>query len=632
MCGICGLVSFGGKRVDPDVLHAMNETLVHRGPDSGGAFIDGPVGLAARRLAIIDLDGGDQPIANEDGSVHLVQNGEIYNHAELRAELESDGHRFSTDHSDTEVLVHLYEERGLRFAEALRGMFAIALWDASRKRLVLARDRFGIKPLYYAVGETSLSFASELKALVSCPGFCREVDHDALQAFLAFSFVPAPLTIFQNTFKLPAGSLLVLDADDGPPTPRVERYAQPRPVVASEVRAGDEDELAEELRSRLRDSVRAHLIADVPVGVFLSGGIDSSTIAAFAALESSGPVSTFSIGFDERAYDERDRARLISRQYETDHHELLVRPDTVELLPKLAEVFDEPFADASAIPTYLVSKLAREHVKVALSGEGGDELFGGYTSYVGHVLAGHFGPAAGFLRPLVERLPSSSKQASTFDNKAKRFMRGASLAPLERHLVFKQIFSAEQRAQLFLPGLNGGRPPLDFLRAQYDTSEGAEELARFMHVDLGIYLVEDMLVKTDRASMAHSLEARVPILDTVVAELALSLPSRLKVRGFSKKRLVRRAMEPLLPSAVLQGPKKGFAIPIAAWLRGELEPFAREALSPEVFRRQGFFRPDAGTALLDAHLARRDDYSRQLWALLMFSLWFDRYGSGARAG
>ena len=628
MCGICGLISLDGAPVDPEVLESMSETLVHRGPDSHGSFVSGGVGLAARRLAIIDLAGGDQPIANEDGSVNVVQNGEIYNYRELRAELEQRGHRFSTDHSDTEVLVHLYEEKGLSFAEELRGMFAIAIWDSRRRRLVLARDRFGIKPLYYSADARTLSFGSELKALTQRPEFSREVDHDAIRAFLTFSFVPAPLTIFSSARKLPPGSLLVWDEGARADGITIATYARPRPAAADALRAESEPELAEELRSRLRDSVAAHLISDVPVGVLLSGGVDSSALTAFAALESSRPVKTFSIGFDERAFDERDRARLVATRYATEHHELLVRPDAIELLPALAHVFDEPFADASAIPTYLVSKLAREHVKVALSGEGGDELFGGYNYYVGHALARHAGGLARQLRPLVERLPSSSKQASTLDNKAKRFVRGAGLDPLERHLVFKQIFSAEQLASLLVPGTNG-RPPLELLRPQYDASEGAEDLARFMHLDLGVYLVEDMLVKTDRASMAHSLEARVPILDKEVAEFALALPSRLKVRGFSKKRLMRRAMEPLLPKEILSGPKKGFSIPLAAWFRRELEPVAREALSPEVLRGQGFFDPDAGHALLDAHVARHDDYSRQLWALLMFTYWFERHATSA---
>ena len=450
MCGICGIVS--RDAVDGAVLDAMNDTLVHRGPDSGGVFLDTTSGLAARRLAIIDLEGGDQPIANEDRTIHVVQNGEIYNYRELRKELEARGHRFST-HSDTEVLVHLYEDRGPHFAEALRGMFAIAIWDAPKRSLVLARDRYGIKPLYYRSTDDTLSFASELKALLRQPGVSREIDPEGLEAYLAFSCIPAPLTIFREIRKLPAGNVLVRREGDGKSSVSVEPFAQPRTAAEGDERSESEEELAEELRTRLRDSVRAHLIADVPVGVLLSGGIDSSALTAFAALESSERVRTFSIGFEERAFDERDRAREVAKQYDTDHHELVVRPNAVELLPRIAEVFDEPFADSSAVPTYLVSKLAREHVKVALSGEGGDELFGGYYNYVGHRLAPTFGRFAPAVRPLVERLPTSTRKASSLDYKAKHFVRAASLSAVERHYMWKSIFSPDARAGPPHPGL-----------------------------------------------------------------------------------------------------------------------------------------------------------------------------------
>jgi asparagine synthase (glutamine-hydrolysing) len=558
MCGICGIVSLDGSRVDPGILSSMNETLFHRGPDSGGTFVDGNVGLAARRLAIIDLTGGDQPISNEDRTIWVVQNGEIYNYRELRAELEARGHRLSTQ-SDTEVLVHLYEEHGPTFVDRLRGMFAIALWDGRKRRLVLARDRFGIKPLYYRLTRDSLSFGSELKALLRQPGFSREIDLDALDAYLAFSFVPAPLTIFREARKLPPGNLLVWEEDRGLSGVRLEQYGTARPVAASDVRSEDEELLAEELRERLRDSVRAHLIADVPVGVLLSGGLDSSAIAALAAMESSERVSTFTIGFEERHFDERGPARLIAERYDTDHHELVLRPDAAELLPELATAFDEPFADTSAIPTYLVSKLARQHVKVALSGEGGDEFFGGYNYYVGHALARRLRWATAVARPFVERLPSSSAKASSLDWQAKKFVRGAGLPALERHYSWKTTFSDGERHALLEPGLRDTADPLALLRDRYAGSEHADELARMMDLDLAIFLVDDMLVKTDRASMANSLEARVPILDPVVAELALALPQRMKVRRFEKKRLLRRAVAPLLPEQVLRGEKRGSA-------------------------------------------------------------------------
>ncbi|MGB2875488.1 MAG: asparagine synthase (glutamine-hydrolyzing), partial [Gaiellaceae bacterium] len=533
------------------------------------------------------LETGDQPVSNEDGVIHVVQNGEIYNYRELRAELERAGHRFKTQ-GDTEVLVHLYEQHDLDFVGRLRGMFALALWDARQQRLVLARDRYGIKPLYYHGGK-DFEFASELRALPR-----GEIDLDALEAFLAFNSIPAPLTIFRHARKLPPGHLLAWERGDF----RLERFARPAPVQAEDLHEDDEAELLEELRARLRDSVRAHLVSDVPVGVLLSGGIDSSALAALAAEESSEPLRTFSIGFEERSFDELADARLVAERFATLHNELVLRPDAALLLPALAEAFDEPFADSSALPTYLVSQLAAQDVKVALSGEGGDELFGGYYTYVADLLALRAGGLARLARPLVEMLPSSSARAS-FDYKAKRFVRAAHLPPLERHHAWKEIFSADARAEL--TGRRNPFDPVDLLRARFAETEGAELLARLQDVDFGIYLVDDLLVKTDRASMAHSLEARVPYLDPLVTNLALALPTRQRVRGLRKKVLLRKAVAPLVPKQIVQGKKRGFSIPAAAWLRGELEPFARETLSPETLRRQGYFQPEAVAKLLDRH-------------------------------
>jgi asparagine synthase (glutamine-hydrolysing) len=616
VCGICGIASTNGSGIT-DRVAAMSATLVHRGPDSSGEFSDEGVALAARRLSIIDLETGDQPVANENGTVHVVQNGEIYNYRELRRELERAGHSFRTQ-GDTEVLLHLYEEHGDRFAERLRGMFAIAIWDASHRRLVLARDRFGIKPLYYRHADNELAFASELRALPR-----GEIDLDALEAFLAFNSIPAPLTIFREIRKLPPGHLLIWEAG------RLElrRFARPAPL--EELREDEEAELVEELRSRLRDSVRAHLVSDVPVGVLLSGGVDSAFLAALAAEESSEPLRTFSIGFEERSFDELAGARLVAERYGTEHRELVLRPDAALLLPALADAFDEPFADSSALPTYLVSQLAANDVKVALSGEGGDELFGGYYTYAADLLAERVGGLARLARPLVERLPTSSSRTS-FDYKAKRFVRAAHLPSLERHHGWKEIFSPGLRAEL--TGRSSAFDPVDILRDRYRETEGADELARLQDVDLGIYLVDDLLVKTDRASMAHSLEARVPYLDTVVTNLALALPTRHKIRGLSKKVLLRKAAAPLLPREIVHGKKRGFSIPAAAWLRGELEPFARETLSADVLRRQGFFRPEVVTRLLDDHVAGREDRSRQLWGLLAFTLWHERHVERAPQG
>nr|HEV7807002.1 asparagine synthase (glutamine-hydrolyzing) [Solirubrobacteraceae bacterium] len=671
MCGICGLARLDGAGgVDARALAAMSATLVHRGPDSHGEHLDGPIGLAARRLAIVDVAGGDQPIASEDGAVTVVQNGEIYNAPQLRAELVAQGHVFRT-RSDTEVLAHLYEQEGTAFAARLRGMFAVAIWDAPRSRLVLARDAFGIKPLFWSAAGRVMSFASELRALACAPGFSRELDLDAIEAYLAFNSIPAPLTIYRAARKLPAGHLLVWEPGA---TPRVERWARPAPVAAGDVRHEPLEVLAAELRERLADSVRAHLMSDVPVGVLLSGGVDSSLLTALAARESGERVRTFSIGFEERSFDELAHARMVAERYGTEHHELVLRPDAAELLPQIAAAFDEPSGDSSALPTYLVSRLASEHVKVALSGEGGDELFGGYETYVADLLAARVGRAARVLEPVVARLPSSSRRVS-LDYKAKRFVAGAHLPALERHHAWKEIFSADARAALRDGAAaadracrtgdgvartgdgvartgdgvartgDGGRragdgdrstgdgagatgagrrapaDPLDVLRARYAETAGAEPLARLQDVDLGVYLVDDLLAKTDRMSMAHSLELRVPFLDPHVAELAFALPTSAKVRGRAKKRVLRRAAEPLVPRAIARGRKRGFSIPAAAWLRGPLEPFAREVLAPERTRRQGLFDPRAVAAVLDSHVAREADLSRQLWGLLSLSLW-----------
>ncbi len=621
MCGICGVaMAERGATPDLEAVRRMSTRLVHRGPDSDGLFHEDGVALAARRLSIIDLEHGDQPISNEDGTVTVVQNGEIYNHRELRAELQRRGHRFRT-HCDTEVLAHLYEEHGEDFAERLRGMFAVAIWDSRQARLLLARDRFGIKPLYYRVADGALSFASELKAMLEQPGFSRQLDPRALAAFLAFNSIPAPLTVFAEARKMPAGTVAVWRGGEL----RQKRYARPRPVAAERTRRGPTGELAAELRETLRDSVRAHLVADVPVGVLLSGGVDSGGLAALAAGEQGAGVKTFSVGFEEASFDELDRARLVAERYGTDHHEIILRPDAAELLPKLVEAFDEPFGDSSALPTYLVSELAAGEVKVALSGEGGDELFGGYYTYVADLLAPRVGRLAALAAPLVEALPSSDAKVS-FDYKAKRFVRAARLPALERHHAWKEIFSPAQTAAL-MGARDRGWDPVDLYRERYAETAGAEPLARLQDVDLGIYLADDLLVKTDRASMAHSLELRVPFLDNEVAAFALGLATPLKVRGLAKKRLLRRALAPLLPREILRAPKQGFSIPVAAWLRGPLQGFARETLAPETLARQGCLDPATATALLNRHCSGQEDLSRQLWGLMAFTLWFERYAA-----
>ncbi len=597
----------------------MSATLTHRGPDGSGALIAGAAAIAARRLAIIDLPSGDQPAANEAGDVHVVQNGEILNYRELAEELRRAGHTFRSD-GDTEVLVHAYEEWGLDFATRLRGMFAIAVWDQRRSRLVLARDRFGIKPLLYSLDDGRVSFASELGALRLSPGFDTSVDHEALGAYLAFNSIPAPLTILAGARKLLPGHLLVCEAGA---EPKLSRYARPGPVPRDELRGESEEALAAELLERLRDSVRAHLVADVPVGVLLSGGVDSGTLAALAAEATTGTLQTFSVGFTESSFNELPGARSVASRYGTDHHEVFVEPDGAEILSRIAAAYDEPFGDSSALPTYLVSELASQSVKVVLSGEGADELFGGYYTYVADRLAPWLRLPARVSRPLVERIPASTRRVS-LEYMAKRFVAAASLPPLDRHQAWKEIFSADARRALVASPLHPA-DPIEPHRERYAETVGAEPLARLQDVDLGIYLVDDLLVKTDRASMSHSLEARVPFLDQAVAEFAFSLPRRQRVRGLEKKRLLRNAVRPLLPAEVVDGRKRGFSAPVAAWLRDDMQPFAREVLSPANLREQGYLDPDAVSGVLERHLSRREDLSRQIWGLLSLTLWHDAH-------
>jgi asparagine synthase (glutamine-hydrolysing) len=599
VCGICGIVSLRGEPVDRSALERMNETLVHRGPDSGGVHISAGAGLGARRLSIIDLAGGDQPIANEDETVWVVQNGEIYNFPELRDEVEAAGHTLRT-RCDTEIHLHLYEMHGPGYVERLRGMFAVALWDTRERRLVLARDRFGIKPLYYRVAGDTLAFGSELKALLTLPGFSRELDPDALEAYFDGGYVPAPLTIFRGARKLPQGCLLTLRAGDAEPA--VERYARPAPVPAA---VGSDDELVEELRVLLRDSVRAHLLSDVPVGVLLSGGIDSSALTALAAEQASEPLHTFSIGFAEEPYDELAKARVVAQRFGTEHHELQLSPNIVELFPAVAASFDEPFADDAAIPTYLVSQLAAQTVKVSLAGEGGDELFGGYDVYAAHSIAGLARP----FTPLLRRLPSPRVQ---------RFAGAATLPAFERHLAWKRMFTPDARHGLLR--LHGADPVTHY-RSRWDETNGSDDLARVLDLDVGTYLADELLVKADRASMAHSLEVRVPFLDTALSAFAFGLPSRLKVRGLAKKRLLRKALAPIVPAEILAAPKHGFTLPAAQWLRGPLEPYARELLASD----RGLFDGAFVNRLLDDHVAGRRDNWKQLWTLLSFAAWYDRY-------
>jgi asparagine synthase (glutamine-hydrolysing) len=610
MCGIFGI--FGTNRecpVERGLLEAMGDALVHRGPDGSGFFCDGPFGMGMRRLSIIDLATGDQPLANEDGTVWVVFNGEIYNYRELRTELAARGHRFTTA-SDTEVLVHLYEERGEDCVSALRGMFSFAIWDASHRSLFLARDHLGIKPLYYAQSPHGFVFGSELKAIVKSPWIAQRVDANALVAYLQYGYVPDPLSIFEGVAKLPPGHTLMV-RDGRPATPR--RYWETRPFFRRPMAELSEEEAAAELWDRLSEAVRSQLVSDVPLGAFLSGGVDSTTVVAIMARELGLPVKTFSVGFRERGYNELPYARQVAERFETDHHELLVESGDLSILEDVLTGFDEPFSDASAIPTYLVSRLARAHVKVVLSGDGGDELFAGYDRYlvdrrrrfIG--LAGDSGlgtPLRGVSRVLPEGTPG------------KNFLYNLSLPRGERYLDAISLFPPRSLDGLLEPGARPAqRSPVQGLFAM---APELDALSQLQDLDLRTYLPGDILTKVDRMSMANSLEARVPLLDHSLAEYACALPVRFRLRGRETKYLLKRLLRGRVPDEVLTRPKQGFGVPLEVWFSTQQQGFFRDQLGSAKRLGEIGIRPAAVRSLLDLYDQwHRSDHCRRLWALVV---------------
>jgi asparagine synthase (glutamine-hydrolysing) len=626
MCGIVGKLHFDRTHVvSPALVRAMCDTIIHRGPDDEGVYTEGPVGLGMRRLSIIDLAGGQQPIANEDQTVWVVFNGEIYNYQELRPGLEAKGHRFTTN-SDTEVIVHLYEEFGADFPEHLRGMFAIALWDKTRERLILARDRLGKKPLYYAEHAGQLVFGSELKALL-VDDIPRDVDPQALHEFLSYNYIPGPRTIFQAAKKLQPGHRLI--AQQG--RIAISPYWRPELLKESDSRTQPVAHYVEQLTELLQESVRYRLISDVPLGVFLSGGVDSSTLVAIMREVSTERIKSFSIGFEDESFNELPHARAIAQHFETDHHELIVKPDALDLLPKLVRFFDEPFADSSAIPVYYLSELARRHVTVALGGDGGDELFAGYDTYAAYKLAElyrYLPRALQHLTPrLVAKLPVSHAKVS-FDYKAKRFAKNALLPPERGHYAWKEVFSDEMKRELYAFTTNDElQDPFHVFEREFALCQQHPMLSRLQYVDQRVYLPDDILVKIDRMSMAHSLEVRAPLLDHKLVEFALTIPPELQMKGLKKKYLLKRAMEHKLPAQALSRKKAGFNVPIPSWLRNELRDYAQEVLSERRLREQGFFHPQYVHQLLRDHNDMKVDYSRNLWGLLIFTLWHEAYGS-----
>jgi len=640
MCGITGAIWTDPKlAIDAALLKRMTDVLRHRGPDDEGQYqhefqLRPPyeampgVALGFRRLSIIDLATGHQPMTNEDGTVQIVFNGEIYNYDYLRRRLEGSGHKFHTD-SDTETIVHLYEDEGPNCFAHLNGMFAVALWDARRRRLVLGRDRLGKKPLVYRHESGRLLFASELKSLLTVPGLQRDIDPSAIDEYLTYQYIPHPNTIFRGFRKLPPGHWAVWQ--DG----QLEVKPYWMPDFGHERRIAPGDAIAE-LRRLVEDAVRIRLRSDVPLGAFLSGGVDSSIVVALMQKLAAEPIKTFTIGFPVKEYDESAFAERVANHLQTHHTTLEVKPDAVAILPKLAWHYDEPFADSSAIPTWYLSELTRKHVTVALSGDGGDELFAGYSRYYAVALAGMFDRLPPFKSLAAARawqlVPSSGRQKSLL-RKAKRFSEVLTLAPERRYLDWVSIFNEPRRAEIYNDDFLGQltSDPASFLRSAWRRSQGRDAVSAASLTDLVTYLPCDLMTKVDIASMAHSLECRAPLLDYRVVEFAASLPSRLKYRRGKGKWILREAFGHLLPREVFTRPKMGFSVPLDHWFRGELRELTRDTLLSDSARCRQFFRPEAVAKLVSEHEQRYFDHSARLWALVMLETWLREWGEGARA-
>uniref|UniRef100_A0A7V6DR25 asparagine synthase (glutamine-hydrolyzing) n=1 Tax=Desulfobacca acetoxidans TaxID=60893 RepID=A0A7V6DR25_9BACT len=628
MCGLCGVLNFNGQtQVDQEKLAAMTATLSQRGPDDVGYFCSGPVGLGHRRLSIIDLETGHQPLSNEDGSIWIVYNGELYNYREIRASLTKAGHRFATA-SDTEVIVHAYEEYGADCLKAMNGMFAFALWDSNRQRLLLARDRIGIKPLYYAKLPHCLLFGSEVKSLLAHPQCERRLSVTALNLYLSLEYVPTPHCIFAGVHKLPPGHYLLAEGADI----HLERYWDLRLDKSEPAAARTVAECRDEVLKLLSEAVEMELIADVPVGVLLSGGIDSSAVAAMMTRASSRPVPSFCVAFDDPSFDESSHARLVARHLGTEHHEFPLSADTaLATLPEIVAGLDEPLGDSSIIPTYCLSRFTKEHVKVALGGDGGDELFGGYSTLQAHRLATYYQRLIpGWLRDLVEpwvleKLPVSFDNLS-FDFKMRRFLRDYRFSPVVRHHRWLGSFTPEEKAGLLSPLAGGSRQEvMDLVEEYARRAHTLDPLNQVLYCDLKLYLEGDILVKVDRASMANSLEVRVPLLNRLLVEYAARLPHSFKLRGLTTKFLLRHSLKGILPDLILTRGKKGFNAPVAKWLAGPLKPLLEDLLSPARLKRQGLFQPGFVTNLITEHQARHRDHRKLLWTLLAFQMWYQHW-------
>jgi asparagine synthase (glutamine-hydrolysing) len=622
MCGIVGIVNDdSGRVINPDALQDMCNVISHRGPDDEGYYVDGAMGLGMRRLSIIDVQGGHQPIHNEDKNCWIVFNGEIYNYPELRQLLLKKGHQFITK-TDTEAIIHLYEEYGDNCVNYLRGMFAFAIWDKKRHKLFIARDRLGEKPLYYTHQQGRFAFASELKSLLVLPDICKTLDLDGLRDYFSFLYVPTPRTIFGRIKKLPAAHTLTFQNG----RISIQRYWG---VTNWRSSNRTEKDLIEELLSLVRESVRIRLMSEVPLGAFLSGGVDSSLVVAAMSEILENPVETFTMGFEQgkHHYDERAYAAVVARHCSTRHREFVAYPDVRELLPKLIRAFDEPFADSSAIPNYVLCKKTREYVTVALSGLGGDELSCGYERYLGMKLAHVYDKCPNlvkeFLSSVANRLPDA-RSGSLLSERIKRFIRVGSLPEQSKYFEMIAAFNETEKRQLFSAdtlGLLEGSNSEDLLWSYFQACNSSDLVDHMLFVDLNTYLVDDLLTLTDRISMAHSLEMRVPLIDHKLVEFFASLPSEMRLRGLTKKYILKKAAEKLVPREVIYRHKKGFSVPLSLWLRNELRDLVTEELSENRLRQIGYFNYKMVSKTVQEHLSGRHNHENKIWALLNFLLW-----------
>lgn len=614
----------GARRSSEDILKSMMDSIAHRGPDDRGMCLNGPAALGHRRLSIIDLKTGHQPMSSEDGSIVIVYNGEVYNFSEIKTALLGRGHKFRTS-SDTEVVLRAYEEYGEDCIKHFNGMFAFAIFDSKRGSLFLARDRFGKKPLYYAVFDNQFIFGSELKAVLKHPSARRDIDPAALSQYLSYEYIPSPRSIFRNIYKLEPGFSMTVKS--GKVTTR--RYWDLKFNTSKDF---DENEARLRLLDLFRESVRKRLISDVPLGVFLSGGIDSSAVVAMMAeLMDPKDIKTFSIGFKERSYDESGDARRVAAHFGTDHREEILDPKVMlDVFPAIVDILDEPFADSSIIPTYLVSRFTRKHVKVALGGDGGDEFFMGYPSFIALKLDSLISFAPNFLKKIPFQLllkcvpPSNDYMSLNF--KAKRFLRGLDFPKEVRQQVWMGSLTPTEQKGLLLAGGAGEMadiygPTINSFRE----AERLDPLDRAIYIYVKTYMTDDILAKVDRASMANSLEVRAPFLDTGFTEYAASIPSSSKLRNFRTKSILKDALKGRLPAEILNKSKQGFAVPVAQWLKKDLKPFLLETLDRKKIGREGIFDCGHVDNMVKEFLADRNDIRREIWALFMFELWYDKW-------